>query len=77
MLDMGDTTWYRGRLTVILQRLILWRTQVALSRCNARKGVGQKWLKVRANPPRNRALIIRSDRSKYKGAASLYFSCIS
>src|SRR3954466_5756975 len=47
---------------------ILWRAQVALGRRNARKGVGSSELKVRANPPRNRASVSRSDRSKHRGA---------
>ena len=36
-------------------RPILWRVQVALNRRNARKAVGLKGLKVRANPAGNRS----------------------
>ena len=55
---------------------ILWRAKVTLSRRNARKGVGQLcWLKVRANPSGNRALVLRPDRSKHFGAlAKLLFA---
>jgi len=52
---------------------ILWRAKVTLGRRNARKGVGQDpfWLKVRANPLGNQALVIRPDRSRHRGADGL------
>jgi hypothetical protein len=47
---------------------ILWRTRVAPSRRNARKGVGRSRLKVRAIPLGNQAPATRPDRSKCGGA---------
>jgi hypothetical protein len=72
LLDVSDTTWYRRRLSV---SLITAANPVASSGCaeplqRAERG-GPKWLKVRANPPRNRASAFRPDRLKRRRGCQL------